>query len=112
MNSYIPIEDKEYIKTSIIKSIEIKISNIKLFSSVSVIVFLKEENGGLLDVKVITLEGQDYINWGNDDNYIIDYVLRTLDMTKLEVNVIDNNNLTIEQNINTENDVSNDVSNL
>ena len=82
INEVINIEDKQIVKTSNIKSIEVKIYKILLFTSVSVIVYMKDICNRLVDVKNLTLEGQDYINWGNDDNYIINYVLEKLDMKK------------------------------
>ena len=84
INEVINIEDKQIVKTSNIKSIEVKIYKILLFTSVSVIVYMKDICNRLIDVRNLTLEGQDYINWGNDDNYIINYVLEKLDMRKEE----------------------------
>jgi hypothetical protein len=84
INEVINIEDKQIVKTSNIKSIEVKIYKILLFTSVSVIVYMKDISNRLIDVRNLTLEGQDYINWGNDDNYIINYVLEKLDMKKEE----------------------------
>ena len=84
INEVINIEDKQIVKTSNIKSIEVKIYKILLFTSVSVIVYMKDISNRLIDVRNLTLEGQDYINWGNDDNYIINYVLEKLDMRKEE----------------------------
>lgn len=36
-----------------------------------------------IDVKVITIEGDAYKKWGNDDNYIKNIVFQTLGINKL-----------------------------
>lgn len=31
--------------------------------------------------KYVTLEGEDYMGWGNDDKYVINYIAKTLGLT-------------------------------
>jgi len=37
----------------------------------------------MVDAKMITITGDDYAGWGNDDTYIVDYVLRKFGLTRL-----------------------------
>jgi hypothetical protein len=38
----------------------------------------------IVDQQMVLITGTDYANWGNDDNYIINYVLNKYQLTKLE----------------------------
>ena len=90
MNEIIPVEDQELIKTYTISKIEIKAMTIKLHQSITLIVFLREENGSLIEVKNITIDGEDYAHWSTDDDYIINKVIekcglkRKVDPTPVE----------------------------
>jgi hypothetical protein len=94
-NLSIPIVDSTYNSTSIINnveldntntiinSIDIYIRNIILFTSVNVHVTFMASNI-IVDQQMVLITGTDYANWGNDDNYIINYVLNKYQLTKLE----------------------------
>jgi hypothetical protein len=71
-NANIPITK---IKTNIITNIEISINNVVLSKCANITVILKDEIGEVIEVKHLIIEGEDYLNWGADDNYIIDYVV-------------------------------------
>jgi len=77
----INIEDYNLVKTSIINNIKIKIMKIELYKSITLSVSLLTNNINI-DNKIITISGTDYNNWGNDDNYIINFVLNNLGLTK------------------------------
>jgi hypothetical protein len=78
-----------YVRPSInITSIQVRVINLNLFQSVNVNVLLFSNND-YVDSKSYLLEGDDYTNWGNDDNYIIDYVLDKLGLTQSGSDVID-----------------------
>lgn len=64
------------------KKIGIFVVNLELFKSVSVDVhFYNELDGsGVIDVKSLKLEGEDYNAWSNDDNYIVTYVVNKLNL--------------------------------
>jgi hypothetical protein len=55
---------------------EIKVN---LNQSASIRVFLKNDENEISDIKTITLEGEDYSNWGEDDEYIINYIKNLLE---------------------------------
>jgi hypothetical protein len=81
----VPIKNSPYIKTNIINNIKINVNIMILFQSVSLIVNLFH-NKQLIDNAYLELTGDDYTNWGNDDQYIIDYVLNKLNFTQLDSN--------------------------
>ena len=61
-----------------ITSFRVSINGLELFSSVSLRVELLGQEGGLLDIRYVVLTGDDYLNWKNDDNYIITTVAQKL----------------------------------
>ncbi len=75
------IEDYNFVKTSVINNIIIKIIQFELFKSITISVTLLS-NTNNIDNQLIKISGEDYTNWGNDDNYIIDFVLTKLGLTK------------------------------
>jgi hypothetical protein len=82
------VQDSNYVITNVINCIKIRINKLVLFTSVSLCVNLLN-NKTLIDNKFFTLTGEDYTNWMNDDNYIVNYVLTQLGLTK-ETTVITN----------------------
>ena len=80
-NITVNINDYDIIKTDTINNIKISTARIELFKSITVRVGLYTDNT-LVDNRMIDIAGTDYDNWGNDDNYIIDFVLTSLNLTK------------------------------
>ena len=39
-------------------------------------------NNKLIDSKLMTITGDEYTNWGNDDNYIINLIMTKLNLTR------------------------------
>ena len=52
--------------------------DIQLFKSAVIRVNLYGFDGFRVSVRNVVMEGDDYANWGNDDQYIITYVMNTL----------------------------------
>ncbi len=75
------IQDSAYVKTNTIDNVLIKITNVQLFKSVTVVASLFENNK-IIDNKVVMIEGADYNAWSNDDNYIVNFVLNKLGLIK------------------------------
>jgi hypothetical protein len=67
--------------TTVIYSFDIQSIEINLFNSAKIRVTLLNEQGNIVDVSIVLLEGDDYTNWGNDDNYIINFVANDLGFT-------------------------------
>ena len=80
----IDVQDLSYVKTNTINKVNIRIGNIELFKSVTVIASLFDNNT-LVDNKVFKIEGDEYTNWSNDDQYLIDLVLSKLGMLPVDV---------------------------
>lgn len=77
------IQTKEITKTSNVTSIEIEAATLELDRSARFPVRLLDENMNLVDIEIITIEGEEYDNWGSDDSYIIDIILGKLNMAKV-----------------------------
>lgn len=57
----------------------IKSINVELNSSATIIVLLYPvENSGTIVSRIIVMSGTDYANWGNDDNYLIEFIKQQL----------------------------------
>jgi hypothetical protein len=72
------VQPKDIVTTRTINSIEILEISVQLNTSAKIVVKLFDENGGLIDAEVLTISETEYTNWGNDDQYIIDWSLTQL----------------------------------
>ncbi len=79
MNNY-QIEDYNLIKTDIIKSISIILLNIELKKKAIFKVELNDTNNNCCKTEYITVENEDYLNWYNNDDYIVQYILNKLNL--------------------------------
>jgi len=68
----------------IITSFSVNIDSIILFERAYVSVKLIFENSNLTEMKQFVLEGEDYTKWASDDNYVVEYVCKKLDIELLE----------------------------
>ena len=80
-NIKVNVNDYTLVQTSIINNIQINILKIDLFKGISLTVNLLSNNK-IIDTKIMNITGDEYTNWGNDDNYIINLVLSKLNLTK------------------------------
>jgi hypothetical protein len=69
------VQPKDIVTTRTINSIEITEIIVQLNTSAKIVVKLLDENASLINVEVLTISETEYTDWGNDDQYIIDYVL-------------------------------------
>jgi len=77
MTNIIPINK---VKNIVISSFLIYRIDIILHKSVNLKVYLMNNNNPV-DTADILIEGDDYANWGNDDDYITNYVANKLGFT-------------------------------
>ena len=64
-----------YKKTKTANKIRVFVKELKLFEYVSLAVLLYDDSTDeLIETKVMTIQGQDYLNWGSDDKYILEYI--------------------------------------
>lgn len=81
--SQISVQDKIITTTSTVKSIEVMQTEIKLNEGAYFMVKLIGENSNLISVERVIMEGDDYNNWGSDDQYAINFILTSLGLTGL-----------------------------
>jgi hypothetical protein len=80
-NINVNVNDYNFVQTSVINNIQINILKIELFKSMTLSVNLLSNNK-IIDSKLMNISGDEYSNWSNDDNYIINLVLTKLNLTK------------------------------
>jgi len=87
MNSTtVNVQPKDYITTYTASSVDMRVTDLVINSSVTVNLLIKDANGSIFQVQNVTLSGEEYSNWGNNDTYLIDTVLSKLDLTPLDTN--------------------------
>ena len=64
-----------------IASFSVRVQQLELFKSVSVIALLFDDNRNIVETKYITISGEDYLGWNNDDKYILNYVANYCGLT-------------------------------
>lgn len=79
----IKVQLKEVIQIKIINNVLIKIINMKLseFANISAIV---RHNDDFIENYTFHIEGDEYKQWGSSDDFIIDYVLTKIGLTRRE----------------------------
>jgi hypothetical protein len=72
----VKIEPLEMVTVQHKHSFSINIDNVRMFESVTMSVEFFDENGNCIDRARLHLIGDDYSNWGADDNYLVNYVAK------------------------------------
>ena len=70
MSSLFPIIPQDRVTTQTVASFRVDVNNIVLFSSASLGIVLFDENNNFLSSFPMTISGDDYNNWGGNDEYI------------------------------------------
>jgi len=78
MSAIVPFDQ---VTTTTIYSFQIESIDVQLFTSARVRVNLLDVDGNRINVSFVTLAGEDYTNWGNSDQYILNFVATTLGFT-------------------------------
>jgi hypothetical protein len=78
MSTPIFIEPSTQTVTNVITSFNVNVTNVQLFVSANISVNLYTADPRLIQTVDLPLVGEDYENWANDDQYIIDYVAEKL----------------------------------
>jgi hypothetical protein len=81
MTSYIPIAPIDILKQMTSFSVDGLLMNLFVGVHVSVSIFDSEKTK--IDTRTVYLTGEDYMNWNNDDQYIINKVAEKLGFTIL-----------------------------
>lgn len=77
-NTPVPIEPSVITQVKTLTSFRVIVQDLTLFTSVNLRVELFGENNSFLDLRYVQLIDDDYKNWNNDDNYIIQKVAEKL----------------------------------
>jgi hypothetical protein len=83
MDDFVGIQPKDFVEVKKAEKFKITIMDLILFKSVSLLVALYDKDDKFLKTESFLLEGEDYHNWGNSDDYIVSYVLTKLSLYKL-----------------------------
>jgi hypothetical protein len=78
MSSIVPFNE---VTTKTAVRFSIDIANIELCVSATFRISLYDVNDNCFSNKYVTLEGQDYLNWGTDDKYVVNYISKVLGLT-------------------------------
>ncbi len=78
MNTPTAIEPDVITTTHIATSFKIRCVNLNLFNSATFVATLLDSSGNNISDKVITLTQEQYLEWKNDDAYIVDLIATEL----------------------------------
>jgi hypothetical protein len=82
MNNYnVDVNSKDFITTNTANKVELRVSNLQIGSSVDVTLLIKDLNGNIFKVENAHIEGEEYNNWGNDDQYLVNLCLSKVGLT-------------------------------
>ena len=68
----------EIVTTNTVSGIKINIIRMEIFTSATLMVEILNQSGNIIRNEIIELNGDDYNNWSNDDNYLYDFVSNKL----------------------------------
>ena len=85
MNNYeIDVNPKDFINVNTANKVELRVSNLQIGTSVDVTLMIKDLNENIFKVENVHIEGEEYENWGNDDQYLVNIVLSKVGLTQKE----------------------------
>jgi hypothetical protein len=83
MDTVINVVRKEIVKIEYVDKIKISLYSLKLGSCAEFNVSLVNENQEHFHYEMVKIDGVDYLNWLNDDTYVVDFILNHLELVKL-----------------------------
>jgi hypothetical protein len=85
MNNYdIDVNPKDFIVVNTANKVEFRVSNLQIGISVDITLLIKDLNGNIFKVENVKIEGEEYDNWGTDDQYLVNLVLSKVGLTQKE----------------------------
>jgi hypothetical protein len=78
MSAIVPFNE---ITTKTAVRFAIDIAMMELSVSATFRVTLYDSDDKCISNKYVTLDGQDYLNWGSDDKYVVNYISKVLGLT-------------------------------
>lgn len=73
MSSYFIIEPAIVVTKTLVQG-RVSVFDYIPFTSAMLACMLFDESGTCIDNRIYKLEGEDFANWGNDDEYLVEYV--------------------------------------
>ena len=70
--------------TSTIDYINVSVKEVTLNKAATIFTEFYKSNGVCIEIKTDYLLGDDYLAWGNDDNYVINWVCKRYNLTLIE----------------------------
>ena len=80
METSVNVVRKEIVKIDHVEKVKIELSNLVLGSCAEFNISLVNEIDEHFKYHRIKIQGADYLNWMNDDNFVIDYILNQLEL--------------------------------
>lgn len=80
--TYVDIQTKEFITVQTANRIAIFVLQVELFSKANVHVHYLNEQGQNINLQVLVMEGADYLAWGDDDQYVVNWTLDKLGLSR------------------------------
>ncbi len=77
----IPIQPEDRVKTTKITGVQVRVINLELFKQVTVAVHLFSYDV-MVDTQIVEISGDDYTQWTNDDQTLVNIVIQKLGFYK------------------------------
>jgi hypothetical protein len=87
-NNKVPVEPEEIKQPSkIVSYYNYNVMEFIPFKSIRMNCILFTANNEFIESKIVTMAGEEYANWGNNDEYLINYMNTQLGLTPLPSNI-------------------------
>lgn len=73
---------KEFVTVNIGTKVSFQVTGFKLNNSISILARIHDANDEPIQIHNFTIEGDEYFNWTDSDEYIVDLILNKLDLQK------------------------------
>lgn len=81
-SSVVDVEPKEFVTVRNASTATIRVINLELGKYVDCLLNICESNGNSFQSDMYHIEGEEYDNWGNSDDYLINLVLSKAGLTR------------------------------
>ena len=79
----VPVQPYVVTEVKTITSFKMYVLQLELFTSITVRAELLNAEGGVVQLRYVVVDGDDYKNWSNDDRYLIDKVAEKMGLAPL-----------------------------
>lgn len=80
--TYVDIQTKEFITVQTAHKIAIFVLTVQLFNKAIVHVHYLNDQGQNINLQILNMEGADYLAWGEDDQYVVNWTLDKLGLSR------------------------------